>query len=155
MSFTYEPLTEDEINSQSLIPDGIYDFETTKAEYKVNPNSGNKIINLTLKVWDAEGRESQVFTRLINLKSMMYKTKHYCDSTGLQKEYLENRFNESMCVGRCGKAHIITKKGGANPEGAYYKDRNDVKDFIASDSKIETKKTESSSSDFFNDDIDL
>ena len=140
MSFTFVPLTEEEINAANLLPDGEYDFEVIAAKDKLS-KSGNTMIELQLKVWDNAGREHIIFDYL--LLSLMYKVKHFCDAVGLIESYKAGLIKDHECVAKIGKAKIIIQKG---KDG--YPDKNSVKDYLASKNE-EPKKTDN----FVSDDI--
>ena len=130
--FTFEPMTEDEIKALNLIDPGVYDFEVIKAEQRTS-KSGNPMIELVLKVRDMNDRERQITDYLVNMKSMMFKIKHFADSVGLQDKYAQGTFSERDCVGRSGKVEITIQKGQPNPNGGMYADKSAVKDYIMTD----------------------
>lgn len=130
--FTFEPMTEEEIKALNLIDPGVYDFEVVKAEQKTS-KSGNPMIEMVLKILDANGRERQITDYLVSMKSMMFKIKHFSDSVGLQDKYAQGTFSERDCVGRSGKVEIAIQKGQPNPNGGMYADKAAVKDYVMTD----------------------
>jgi len=101
MSFNYEVLDEEQAQKArefQLLPDGIYDFAVTESKLKYS-KSGNAMIELKIRIIH-EGQEYNVFDNLIATRNMVWKTKHFCETTGLQKEYLAGQFNESLCPQR-------------------------------------------------------
>jgi hypothetical protein len=133
-SFTYQPLSAEEAErarQYPLLQDGIYTFSVVKATLKQS-SKGNSMIELQEVYWNDEGKEFIVFDFLIGIKSMEWKTRHFCEAVGLEKEYISGKFNENLCLGKQGKASIILQKGKANANGGFYKDKNVVEDYIAS-----------------------
>ncbi len=136
MNFYYEPLTEQECTKERgypLLDDGVYDFEVMTANYRTS-STGNPMIELKLKVWDQAGKEYFVFDYLVATSKMMWKTKHFCDSVGLSKEYETKKFSENLCPGKSGKVSIIFQSGKQKPDGTYYRDKNGVEDYVMTNS---------------------
>lgn len=173
ISFKYEPLTDQQIQELSgrdkefpLLPEGDYDFTVTKATLKMSntgvnsdPNKpSNPMIALNLTFWDKSGKEYFVYDNLIGTKSMTWKTKQFCDSTGLSTEYEQEKFNETYCEGRSGKAHVGIKKGDKKDNGTSYKDKNEVKKYLLSNKvapmkPLTTPTPNQVADEFFNDDV--
>ena len=154
MSFSFTPMSEEEIQSMNLIPEGIYDFEVLKANQKVS-KSGNEMIEMQLKVWDKEGKTHLIYDYLVSTQNMTYKIKHFCDTVGLEKEYLAGTFNVEACEGLDGKAHILIQNGQKNPAGGFYPNKNAVKDYVDNTCPNEKKEEKESSNNEqnLNDDI--
>lgn len=131
MTFSFQPLTDEEIEMMGLVPEGEYRFEVAKATSKMS-NGGNPMIELVLKVWDKNGSEQQVYDYLVSTPKMMFKVKHFCDSVGLTQEYLKGHFQDWQCTGKSGRAYIVVTKGKPNDEGGMYPDKNSVRDYIKS-----------------------
>lgn len=134
--FSYDVLSEEEVQKARefpLLPDGIYDFVVIEAKFKYS-QSGNPMIALKIRIIH-EGQEFNVFDYLIATKMMAWKTKHFCDSTGLQKEYAEGHFNERLAAGRRGTCAI--KSVPARPKndgtGGMYNAKNEVEDYLSSE----------------------
>lgn len=152
MSFSFPPMTEEEIKALNMVEEGIYDFEVVKSTQKTS-KSGNQMIEMQLMIWDKEGKEHVVFDYLVSIKSMMYKIKHFCDTVGLEKEYQRGNFDVTQCEGRRGKAHIVIQSGQPNPAGGMYADKNAVKDYVMTD-KGAVKHDSAKNEDYqFSDDI--
>lgn len=158
MSFSYQPLTEQEAmkerNSFLLLDDGIYEFTVAKATAKES-KSGNPMIELALTVWDNLGKEHFVYDYLVGTNNMVWKVRHFCDSIGLTKEFEDGKFNEILAQGKSGKAQIGFQKGKQKEDGTTYRDKNIVEDYISKDgTSIETPvKKESKSTTLIDDDI--
>lgn len=142
MKFT--PLTEEEIQSSSLMPDGIYTYHVIKSEDKIS-QSGNEYISLTLKVWDQEGRDHLIFTNLALVKLI----KHFCDVNGMQNWYQSGDIQANSCLNKSGgMVQIGTQLPKSDGKGGMYPAKNIVKDYIIGNptSKLNPIKNE------FNDD---
>ncbi len=136
MSFNYNPVDEQQALKDrefALLPDGIYDFAVTEAKFKYSSNQ-NPMIELKLRIIH-DGQEFNVFDNLIATKMMMWKVKHFCDTTGLQVEYAAGQFNERLCGNKRGTCAI--KSVPARPKndgsGGMYKAKNEVEDYLSSE----------------------
>ena len=136
----FEPKTEEEINTFSLCPEGEFSFEVLKAEEKMS-KKGNPMIELILKIWDDNGEIHTVYDYL--MEAIVYKLKHFCDSTGLKEKYDNGELTDFDCELKTGKVKII-----------HQKDRNDsskvrasVKDYIVDSSEVKESPKESSIED--------
>lgn len=134
MSFTFNPMTEDQIRSINLVEPGTYDFIVIRAIEKIS-KSGNQMIELQLKFWDKNGMTHLIFDYLVSLPSMMYKVKHFCDAVGLTKEYEEGKFEIHSCESRTGQLDLTIQEAKPNPKGGTFSPKNAVKDYIKSDIK--------------------
>lgn len=130
MSFTFQPLSEEEINAMSIVSPGIYNFEVIKAEHKTS-KANNPMVELQLKIWDNQGRERVVFDYLVSIPSMMYKIRNFCKCIKIMDKYNYGSFNAQDCIGKLGKAEIIIQQGQAKEGGGRYQDKNAVKDYIS------------------------
>jgi len=153
MSFTFTPMTEEEIKSLNIMDSGIYDFEVIKAEQSIS-KSGNPMIKLMLKVWDTNGREHIIYDYLVSTSNMMYKIKHFCESVGLEDKYKLGTFDENDCVGKCGKVDIIIQKGQSSPNGGNYPDKNTARDYISKIEMNEPKIKSSKENNFVDSNLD-
>lgn len=138
MSYEYEVLgEEDAMKARSgKLEDGIYKFKVVEAKFGYS-EAGNPKINLTLDV-NFEGKIYKVWTMLIGMRSMIWKTKHFCDATGQSDLYEAGKFDENYCVGKEGLAKIVyvperPKNDGTN---GVWKAKNDVEDFLVDDTAL-------------------
>jgi hypothetical protein len=136
MSFEYDVMTEEEAQKARefpTLPDGLYDFAVTEHKLTYSKN-GNAMIALKLRIIH-DGQEFNVFDNLIGTKNMAWKTKHFCDTTGLEKEYIAKQFNERLCANKRGTCAIGFV--GATPKndgsGQMWKAKNEVVDYISAD----------------------
>jgi hypothetical protein len=126
MSLSFNPLSEEEV--LNLIEPGIYHFEVKEATEGFSQGSGMPRIALIVKVWDKNGREKIIFDYLTT--SLLYKIKHFCDATGLEKVYESGKFSASDCTGKSGKCKIkIDSQEGYQP-------KNSVADYVAADKDV-------------------
>jgi|ERR1700689_2351016 len=157
MSFSYPLLNEQECEKErqfALVDPGIYNFQVMQASFK-NSKTGNPMIELKLKVWDNAGKEFTVMDYLVGTPNMTWKTLHFCDAVNLSKEYQSGSFNEMLCSGRSGKASVTIQPGNKKDDGTYYKDRNQIEDYVITDNgahKFETN-TKVNNEKMFDDDI--
>ncbi len=97
MSYCINPLTEEEIESLSLMDVGDYDFEVMKSEDKIS-KSGNKMNVVTLKFWDKEGKTHTLMDWIVFAEHplCMKKVRHFCVSLGLEEEYKSGQIREDF-----------------------------------------------------------
>lgn len=123
----FDPLTEQEINEISLVPDGAYQYQVTSAEDKISKAS-NAYLSLKLKIWDKDGKEHNILTNLALIKLL----KHFCDVNKLQDQYKAGELTPHHCLGMCGgKVIISTELEKPKPDGGVYPAKNVVRDYIA------------------------
>lgn len=158
MGFKYTKVTAEQAakRSFSLVPDGEYNFQTLSFEDAYTKESGD-FLKLKHLFWDNEGKEFYVFDNLMGTEKMGWKTRHYCESVGLEKEYENDEFDGYHCPGRMGKALITTQKSTKKDDGSFYPDKNVVKDYIpaSEDQKKLNKVMGAKEKDLLEDDIDF
>ena len=122
----FQPLTEEEIMSASLLPDGIYHYKVIKSEHKIS-TAGNQYILLVLKVYDDKGNEGTVFTNLC----LHHLLKHFCDVNELQDHYQSGNLAPEQCLFKSGGKVVISKElEKPNGSGGWYPPKNVVKDYV-------------------------
>lgn len=134
MSFNYEVLNEEQAQKAReypLLPDGIYDFIVAESKLKYSAK-GNAMIELKLRITH-DGVDFNVFDNLIATANMMWKTIHFCDTTGLANEYLAKRFNEKVAAGRRGTCQIsnVPERSKNDGTSAVFKAKNQVEDYLS------------------------
>jgi hypothetical protein len=151
MSFTYEPLTEEQCNKEKqfkLLEPGIYNFQVFGSEFK-HSKTNNPMIVLKLLIWDNDGKEHTLYDYLVSTPNMMWKTLHFCKAVGLEKEYLDMKFNENLCINKSGKASVNYQVGKKKEDGTFYPDKNGIEDYIFDENTVSKEK--SKEDNFFND----
>lgn len=140
MTLHYCVMTEQEAIAErfQLLKDGEYDAVVESSVDKVSANSGNPMLELTLQVFDADGRVRHVRDFLVFTKNMMWKVIHFAQSAGLMKEYEEGKLCSDLVEGKRLRVKIAVEEGSEIPEdrlkgksnGARYPDKNKVDDYI-------------------------
>jgi len=139
----YTAYTEAQIQGMNVMPDGIYIFQvlevitTDKYNNQLQDKNGIDMAKLKLLVWDSENKERTIFTFLSGDGNFAYKLRHFAKSIGQVLEYEAGTFDIDNTVGMSGKASIVIKRGTIKTDGSgeMWADRNDVKDFITSDTQ--------------------
>jgi hypothetical protein len=145
------PKTEEEIQLMSLMAPGVYDFEVVDAKEKVS-KSGNEMIELTLTVWDINGKPHTIYDYLLD--AMAYKVRHFAEAANLLDKYLAGSINADDCRCVSAKVEIIIQKGGEKFGGGTYPDKNSVKDYIVKKGNFSVVPSiKEIAQDTFNDDI--
>lgn len=122
----FQPLTEEQIQTASLAPDGIYSYMVITAKEGLS-NAGKEKMDMTLKISDDKGDSYLVFTNL----SLTKLLKHFCDVNNMQEQYSRGCLLETDCRNKSGGRVMI----GIDPEkpdgkGGMYKAKNIVKDYV-------------------------
>lgn len=111
--------TEQQIQEESLIPAGDYDFTVMKAEEKKS-KAGNDMIVIDMDIY--VGDKERPFKDYL-MESMAYKLRHFCYAVGLGPKYDAGTLTAQDCVGKSGKVKITQKQNGD------YGLQNNVKDY--------------------------
>jgi hypothetical protein len=160
MSSLYKALNEEEAAKArfDLLDDGEYDGVVKVSTARMS-NSGNMMADMYVAVYDSEGNSHDVRDFLIFTPKMIWKTKHFCDSSGLEKEYAEEKFVPEMAANKRVRVKISRKIGTeipveklkGKPFGSKYPDQNAIDDYlprVAGEKPLPDKRN-----DFINDDI--
>lgn len=121
------PKTQEEIDLENLMPEGVYDFEVVKAEDKISKKGKEQgltepnMIEVNLKVFHGDGYS---FVRDWLLEAMPGKLLHFVNEAGLADKYADGEFVAADCVGKCGKVKIVVEEA----KGAFDA-KNSVKDY--------------------------
>jgi hypothetical protein len=121
----FTPKTDEQIAEESEFApwrEGVYDFEITAGKDKIS-KAGNEMIELTIKVYDEEGRSRTVFDYL--LESVAYKLKNAARACGVDHLYEGGTLEGSDFEGRTGKLKL-----GIKPAQNGYPANNSVKDYV-------------------------
>lgn len=126
MKFT--PISEGvaitQANAFRLWPRGIYDYEVLDAKDRVS-KSGNDMIELKLKIINAEGKERQIFDYLVEVEAMAYKIRHFASASCLLPTYEQGELCANDCLQTSGRLQLGIQKG---KDG--YPDKNTVQDYV-------------------------
>jgi len=121
--------TEAEIEAESnrnsdIWPRGNYDFEVMAVEEKVS-KSGNEMIELRLKVYDATGNSQTIWDYLLD--NIAYKIAHACEAMGLSDQYAVGELHAEDFIGKTGTLVLYIKKAQNG-----YPEKNAVADYVKS-----------------------
>jgi hypothetical protein len=138
--FMYDVMSEQEAMQErfQLLKEGEYDAVIESSLDKISANSGNPMMDITLQVFDENGKPHSVRDFLVFTKIMMWKVVHFADSAGLMKEYEEQKLCSDVARGSRVRVKITIEEGGIIPEdklkgkpaGSKYPDKNKVEDYV-------------------------
>lgn len=158
--FAYEVMNEQEAMSErfQLLKEGEYDAVITSSSDTISANSGNPMMDMTVSVFDANGKQHDVRDFLVFTKNMMWKVVHFADSAGLLKEYEERKLCSEVAVNARVRVKINIEEGGIIPQdklkgkalGSKYPDKNKVEDYIMKEDQ--KPLSNSADDDLFQDD---
>lgn len=119
--YTFTPMTEEEINAFNLMDEGVYDFQVVKSTRKLSKSSNNPMAELSLNIWDKEGKTHLVFDYLVfsSVPLNIKKVKHFCDATGLAEVYKTGKMPEEL-ENLSGKVEIGIQEEQPKAGGGFY-----------------------------------
>ncbi len=140
--FQYDVMSEQEAMAErfQLIKEGIYEGVIT-ASQDTQSKTGNPMMDMTVTVYDENGKGHEIRDFLVFTKQMMWKVVHFCDSAGVLKEYESGNFCSEIAINKRVMVKIVVEQGGeipqdklkGNPVGTRYFDKNKVEDYIKKD----------------------
>lgn len=140
--FNYTPLTLEEAIEEryNLLKGGEYDA-VISASHDKQSSTGNAMMDITLQVFDENGKARDVRDFLVFTKTMMWKVIHFADSAGLLKQYEEGKLCSEVAIGQRVRVKIGLEEGSEIPQdklkgkaaGSKYPDKNKVEDYIKKD----------------------
>lgn len=138
--FVYDVMSEQEAIEErfNLLKEGEYDAVISASQDKQSANSGNPMMDITLQVFDENGKARDVRDFLVFTKTMMWKVIHFADSAGLLKPYEDGKLCSEVAVGNRVRVKIAIEEGGeiphdklkGKPVGSKYPDKNKVEDYV-------------------------
>jgi len=140
MSFQYTVYSEQEAMQErfQLLKKGEYDAVITASEDKTSANSGNPMMDMTVTVYDENGKSHDVRDFLVFTKTMMWKVIHCADSADILPLYEAQKFCSQAVVGSHVRVKINVEEGkeipqdklNGKPVGSKYPDKNKVEDYV-------------------------
>lgn len=121
----FQPKTEKEVAEAGLWKAGLYDFEIAEAAEKISAK-GNDMIELKIRVYDADGNWRGVFDWLVDTEGGAFKTRHFADCTGMLAEYEKGELRAEDLVSKTGRCKLVIKKD----KSGEYPDKNAIADYI-------------------------
>jgi len=155
--FQYDVMSEQEAIEErfSLLKEGNYDAVIISSQDKQS-STGNPMMDITLQVFDDQGRSRDVRDFLVFTKKMMWKIIHFSNSAGVLKEYEDGKLCSEVALGKRVQVKIIIEEGkeipadklNGKPSGSKYQDKNKVEDYIKKEiSEIIENKIENNLND--------
>lgn len=156
--FSYQVMNEQEAMQERfhLLKEGEYDAVITSSADK-SSSSGNPMMDMTVTVFDEEGREHPVRDFLVFTNTMMWKVIHFADSAGILKDYEEGKLCSEKAIDCRVRVKVNIEEGNEIPEdrlkgkplGSKYPDKNKIEDYIK---RRDQKATSKNDDDPFEDD---
>jgi hypothetical protein len=155
--FAYQVLSEQQAMSErfQLLKEGEYDAIIIASQDR-SSSTGNPMMDMTVSVYDENGKVHDIRDFLVFTKSMMWKVIHCADSAGIMSEYESQKFCSDAIIGKRVRVKISMEEGSVIPEeklngkipGSKYPNKNKIEDYIKN-------SNEPSLSTFKDDDIDF
>lgn len=137
--FNYEVLTEQEAMEErfNLLKEGEYDAVIT-ASSDAQSKTGNPMMDMTVSVYDENGKAHDVRDFLVFTSKMMWKVIHFAESAGCLPGYEDGQLCSEMAVGKRVRVKINVEEGSEIPQdklkgkslGSKYPDKNKIEDYI-------------------------
>lgn len=141
MKFT--PKSDEQIakeeSARMLWDKGVYSYEIlehvtfgtkTIKTSDTKSGKGNDMIQLVVKLFNDDGRESVVIDYIT--ESLAFKLKHLAYSHGMGAQYDAGELHAIDFIGKCGKAKVGVSKGKLKDDGSgdKYPDKNSIVDYV-------------------------
>lgn len=130
-AFTFEPMSDEELNSAFLLPKGTYDFSVHDFQMSTS-KAGNPMIQLSIRILQGNVTYT-VYDYLVNSPASQFKVKNFCYAVGKEDEYNAGYLNpDRSWLGMRGQCKIDVKAGNPKLDGSgeNWPDKNVVADYI-------------------------
>jgi hypothetical protein len=137
--FSYTPISAQEALEEryNLLKDGVYDA-VIAASIDKQSSSNNPMMEITLQVFDENGKSREVKDYIVFTKSMMWKVIQFAESAGLLNQYEQGTLCSEAALGNRLTVKIGVEQGGLIPQdrlkdkapGSKYPDKNKVIEYV-------------------------
>lgn len=158
--FAYQVFSEQQAMQEryQLLKEGDYDAIISSSTDTVSANSGNPMMDMTVSVFDDNGKAHDIRDFLVFTPKMMWKVVHCADSAGLLTEYEAQQFCSNIVRGKRVRVKINIEQGSEIPEdklkgklyGSKYPDKNKIEDYVK---KEDQKPLASNENNLTDDDV--
>lgn len=143
--FSYQVYSEEQAMQEryQLLKKGEYDGYIKESIDKVS-STGNPMMDMTITVYDEEGRSHDVRDFLVFTKAMMWKVVHFAKSSGVLQEYMMGKLCSDLIKDKRVRVKINIEEGREIPEdrlkekpvGSKYPDKNKIEDYLEHNNKF-------------------
>lgn len=140
--FAYQAISEEEAMAErfQLLKEGEYDAIISASQDKVS-SSGNDMMDMTLTVFDDDGKTHEIRDFLVFTKPMMWKIVHCAGSAGIMPTYQAGKLCSDTITGKRVRVKVGIDTGKPIPEdrlngkpfGSCYPDKNKIEDYLKRD----------------------
>lgn len=117
----------------------ICDYSIEAAQEKISAK-GNEMIQLNVKIFNAEGSEQIIIDYLGEWN--LFKLKHICEANGLLEQYQAGNIGSDDLYYKTGKCVLNVQKGAKKDDGSFYPDKNGIQDYLKPIGAVASKATE-------------
>lgn len=138
--FQYDVMSEEEALAErfQLMKEGIYEAVITASQDTTSASSGNPMMDMTVTVYDDNGKPHEIRDFLVFTKNMMWKVIQFCDSAGLLNEYKNGKFCSRVAIDKRVVVKVAVEEGReipvdklqGKPVGSKYPDKNKIGEYI-------------------------
>lgn len=148
--FQYPIMTEEDALSErfQLLKSGDYDAVVSASTDKQS-HSGNPMMDITLSVFDSNGKSHDIRDFLVFTPACMWKVITFAKSAGIKKEYDDGKLCSQIAINKLVKVKVAIEEGkeipadklNGKPMGTKYFDKNRITDYLFSeDTKFSGKE---------------
>ncbi len=138
--FNYQVMSEQQAMQErfQLMKEGEYDAVVTASQDTVSANSGNPMMDMTVTVYDSNGKTHDIRDFLVFTNAMMWKVVHFSNSADIVKEYEEGKLCSEIAIGKRVRVKIKIEEGklipveklDGKPIDSKYPDKNKIEDYV-------------------------
>ena len=147
MPITFDPNFDSQPYKPELLPDGAYNFKVIESIDKVS-NAGNSMVFIKARIIN-NGKTFILFDNLMDHPKMLWKVKHFCESTGKMEIFKSGKIEAMECFEAEGLCIIGTEPDNRNTEI----NRNIIKDYTESFEQVKAKSEQKPTNEFVDSDI--
>jgi hypothetical protein len=137
--FHYEVMSAQEANAErfQLLKEGQYEGVITSST-DTTSSKGSPMMDMTVSVYDENGKSHEIRDFLVFTKPMMWKVVHFADSANVSKEYEAGKLCSEVVLNKRVMVKIGIENGGeipadrlkGKPAGTRYFDKNKIEDYL-------------------------
>lgn len=141
----YRALNEEDVMKArfNLLEEGEYDAVVKVVTHTLS-KSNNVMADMTLAVFDKMGNPHDIRDFLVFTDKMLWKIKHFCDSSGQEKLYLDEKFTPEDASNQHVRVRVKIQQGSeipfdklnGKPIGSKYPDKNVIEDYVAGKNNV-------------------
>jgi hypothetical protein len=137
--FAYEVLTEQAAMAErhQLLEAGVYDGVIASSSDRTSA-SGNPMMDMTVSVFDKNGKQHDIRDFLVFTRSMMWRVINFAKSAGVMDVYEAGKLCSDAIINKRVKVKVVIEdakeipedKLNGKPSGSKYPEKNRIEDYV-------------------------